>query len=157
MTELIPRSVLFGNPERSSASISPDGMRLAYLAPADGVMNVWVGAVDGHGFEPVTDDRDRPIRQYFWAHDNRHLVYLQDTGGDENWHVNVIDLELGEHRNVTPFDDVQAQVIGSSRRHPGEIVLGLNRDNPQLHDAYLLHLATGGWNSSPPTRATPPG
>lgn len=143
MTELIPRSVLFGNPERSSASISPDGLRLAYLAPADGVMNVWVGAVDGQDFEPVTDDRDRPIRQYFWAHDNRHLVYLQDTGGDENWHVNVIDVESGEHRNVTPFDDVQAQVIGSSRRRPGEIVLGLNRDNPQLHDAYLLHLADG--------------
>ncbi len=55
----------------------------------------------------------------------------------------MIDLESGEHRNVTPFDDVQAQVIGSSRRHPGEIVLGLNRDNPQLHDAYLLHLADG--------------
>ncbi len=96
MTDLIPRSVLFGNPERSSASISPDGRRLAYLAPADGVMNVWVGAVDGHSFAPVTDDRDRPIRQYFWAHDNRHLVYLQDTGGDENWHVHVIDLESGE-------------------------------------------------------------
>ena len=59
-----------------------------------------------------------PIRQYFWAHDNRHLVYLQDTGGDENWHVHVIDLESGEHRNVTPFDDVQAQVIGGIAAAP---------------------------------------
>ena len=97
VTDLIPRSVLFGNPERSSASISPDGQRLAYLAPVDGVMNVWVGDVGGTTSRRSPDDRDRPIRQYFWAHDNRHLVYLQDTGGDENWHVHVIDLETGEH------------------------------------------------------------
>ncbi len=143
MTDLIPRSVLFGNPERSSASISPDGRRLAYLAPADGVMNVWVGAVDGDTFAPVTDDRERPIRQYFWAENNRHLVYLQDTGGDENWHVHVIDLESGEDRDVTPFPDVQAQVLAGNRRHPDQLVLGLNRDNPQLHDPYLLELDTG--------------
>jgi dipeptidyl aminopeptidase/acylaminoacyl peptidase len=143
MSQLIPRSVLFGNPERSSASISPDGRRLGYLAPLDGVMNVWVGAVDGTGFEPVTADRDRPIRQYFWAADNEHLVYLQDTGGDENWHVHVIHLDTGVTRDVTPFPDVQAQIIGGSRRRPGELVLGLNRENPQLHDAYLLELESG--------------
>ena len=143
MTDLIPRSVLFGNPERSSASISPDGLRLAYLAPADGVMNVWVGPVADGQFAPVTNDRERPIRQYAWAHDNRHLIYLQDTGGDENWHVHVTDLETGESRDVTPFPDVQAQIIGGSRNHPGQLLLGLNRDNPQLHDAYLLQLDSG--------------
>ena len=95
VTDLIPRTVLFGNPERSSASISPDGQRLAYLAPVDGLMNVWVGDLGAANFAPVPSDRERPIRQYFWAHDNRHLVYLQDIGGDENWHVHVIDLETG--------------------------------------------------------------
>ena len=143
VTDLIPRTVLFGNPERSSASISPDGQRLAYLAPVDGLMNLWVGDLGAANFAPVSGDRDRPIRQYFWAHDNRHLVYLQDIGGDENWRVHVIDLETGNTRDDTPFDDVQAQVIGVSRRRPGEILLGLNRENPQLHDAYLLQLATG--------------
>ncbi len=81
---LIPREVLFGNPERMSPRLSPDGERLAYLAPKDGVLNVWVGPVGGRpgeDFEPVTDDRKRGIRVCFWAEDNMHIVYLQDEGG----------------------------------------------------------------------------
>jgi dipeptidyl aminopeptidase/acylaminoacyl peptidase len=144
MATLIPRDVLFGNPEKATPTISPDGKRLAHLAPVDGVMNVWVGPADGS--QPavaITHGTDRPIRSYFWAHDNRHLVYLQDTGGDENWHLHVVDLESGQSRDVTPFDRVHAEVIGGSRRHPGTLVVGLNKDNPELHDAYRLELATG--------------
>ena len=83
---LIPREVLFGNPEKIGPRLSPDGERLAYLAPRDGVLNVWVGPAGGQAddFEPVTEDTKRGIRVYFWAEDNRHLVYLQDEGGDEN-------------------------------------------------------------------------
>ncbi|MGN6378063.1 MAG: S9 family peptidase [Gaiellales bacterium] len=144
MSDLIPRAVLFGNPERSSPAVSPDGARVAYLAPDHDVLNVWVGPIDAPDTaRPVTADRERPIRTYFWADDNRHLVYLQDTGGDEDWHVHVVDLETGDIRDVTPFEGVQAQVIGRSRRHPGKILLGLNRDNPQLHDPHLLDLHSG--------------
>ncbi len=144
MATLIPRDVLFGNPEKATPTVSPDGKRLAHLAPVDGVMNVWMGPADGS--QPavaITHGTDRPIRLYFWADDNRHLVYLQDTGGDENWHLHVVDLESGQSRDVTPFERVQAEVIGRSRRHPGALVVGLNKDNPELHDAYRLELATG--------------
>ena len=103
MTDLIPRSVLFGNPERSSASISPDGLRLAYLAPVDGVHERVGGPPSADGSSrpsPTIASAPSAVR---WADDNRHLVYLQDTGGDENWHVHVIDLETGGDRDVTPF------------------------------------------------------
>jgi Tol biopolymer transport system component len=82
---LIPREVLFGNPERIAPRLSPDGERLAFLAPKDGVLNVWVGPVGARleDFEPVTDDRKRGIRVCFWAEDNQHIVYLQDEDGDE--------------------------------------------------------------------------
>src|SRR5581483_6488898 len=88
---LVPRSVLFGNPERISPRISPDGRRLAWIAPDDGVLNVWVADLTdarkpGAG-KAVTNDRDRGIRMFFWAHDNKHLVYEQDKGGDENWRL----------------------------------------------------------------------
>src|SRR5918997_3726512 len=88
---IIPREVLFGNPEKAQPRLSPDGKRLAYLAPVDGVLNVWVGPVDapvgGEDYRPVTMERKRGIRIYFWAEDNEHIVYLQDVGGDEDWRV----------------------------------------------------------------------
>ena len=92
----IPLETLFGNPERTAPRLSPDGTRLAYLAPEDGVLNIWMGPVGEDRFEPVTRDRDRGIRSYFWGHDNRSLFYVQDTGGDENWHLFRVDLASGQ-------------------------------------------------------------
>ncbi len=91
----------------------------------------------------VTADKDRGIREFVWAHDNRHLLYLQDTGGDENWRLYDVDLATGEHRDLTPFDGVQTQIIASSPDFPDDVLIGLNKDNPKFHDVYRLHLGTG--------------
>src|ERR687892_2588183 len=144
---LIPREILFGNPEKVAPRLSPDGERLAYLAPEDGVLNVWVGPVGrpagGDDFEPVTDDRKRGIRVFFWAEDNIHIVYLQDEGGDENWRVHAVDASTKQDRDLTAFDDVQAQIVDSSRRFPDALLVALNRENQELHDVYRLTLSTG--------------
>ena len=124
MADLIPRKILFGNPDRGSPEVAPDGRRLAHLAPVDDVLNVWVGNLDGNGARPVTSDTDRGIRSYRWAEDGRHLVYLQDSGGDENWRFHIVDPETGADRDATPFDGVQARVLGVSRRHPGHMLIG---------------------------------
>jgi dipeptidyl aminopeptidase/acylaminoacyl peptidase len=151
MVELIPRQVLFGNPERISPRISPDGTQLAWIAPSDGVLNVWVapaGTGQGEGINwsaarVVTDDSDRGIRMFAWAHDGRHLLYLQDTGGDENWRLHDVDLATMQRRDLTPFGNVQTQLIAGEKKFPTEILVGMNRDNPQLHDVYRLDLTTG--------------
>jgi dipeptidyl aminopeptidase/acylaminoacyl peptidase len=149
MSELIPLPVLFGNPERVSPRISPDGTQLAWIAPRGGVMNVWLAPVsveagaDLAAAQVITDDVDRGIRQFTWAHDGRHLLYIQDTGGDENWRLHDVDVQTMERRDLTPFDGVQTQLIAMERDRPDEILLGLNRDNPQLHDVYRLDLKTG--------------
>ena len=144
---LIPRTVLFGNPERTQPRISPDGQRLAYIAPLDGVLNVWVGLVGydaGDGaFEPVTRDTDRGIRLYFWAEDGRHLVYLQDKGGNEDWRLYAVDPVTKETRDLTPFENVQARPLEKNRRFRGELLVELNRRDPQFHDVHRLNLATG--------------
>ncbi len=141
--ELIPRAVLFGNPEKSSPEISPDGTRMAYLAPVNDVLNVWVGTVGEDDYRPVTQDTDRGIRMYAWAADNRHILYLQDVGGSENWRLYATDLQSGETRDLTPFENVQARVIGHDKHFPNELLVGLNKDNPQIHDVYHLDLTTG--------------
>lgn len=143
MLPLIPRDVLFGNPERLSPAISPEGGRLAYIAPDDGVLNVWIRTVGREDDKAVTDDRDRGIRQYWWARDGRHVLYAQDRGGDENWRLYTVDLETSAVVDRTPFEGVQATVVAIDKRHPDDVVIALNKDNPQLHDLYRLHLPSG--------------
>src|SRR5688572_24845679 len=81
-TGLIPRRVLFGNPDKAAPRISPDSKQLAYLAPVNGVLNVWVGPVaKPEEAKPVTQDKKRGIRSYFWAYTGKHILYVQDTDG----------------------------------------------------------------------------
>ncbi len=139
---LIPRETIFGNPEKADPQISPDGTRMAYLAPVDGVLNVWVGKLDSNTYAPVTQDTDRGVRLYFWAYDGRHLLYLQDKGGDENWRLYKVDLTNNDIVDLTPFDKVQVQVVGRDKGHPHELLIGLNKDDERFHDVYHLDLRT---------------
>lgn len=141
---LIPHAVLFGNPTRLQPRVSPDGSTLFFLAPDDGVSNVWRAPVDEPDrAEPVTYDRGRGIRTYGLCHDDRTLFYLRDGGGDEGWRLYLVDLATGESRCATPFDGVQARVLMHNRWHPTTMLLGLNLDRRHLHDVYRLDLPTG--------------
>ena len=151
MAELIPREILFGNPERTAPELSPDGRHLAWLAPLEGVLNVFLAPIDAVGPDgiaqdaayPITVDKDRGIRSYGFAYDGRHLFYLQDLGGDENWRLYDVDLETMERRDLTPFDSVQAQLIAVDQHFPDDLLVGLNLESPEYHDVYHLDLPTG--------------
>ncbi len=104
---LIARCVLFGNPDKVSLKVSPDGRRISFLAPRDGVMNVWAAPADDPSKAvPVTADKLRGVRSYFWAYTNEHIIYLQDLGGDENRQVHAVHIDTKEDRNLTPFDEI---------------------------------------------------
>src|SRR6266571_5153466 len=141
--ELIPREILFGNPVKTSPQISPDGTMMAYLAPVNNVLNVWVGKIGSANYQPVTKDEDRGVRFYFWAQDNKHIMYIQDVGGDENWRLYATGLETRETRDLTPFENVQVQVIDHDKHFPNELLIGMNKENPQVHDVYHLDLISG--------------
>ena len=141
---LIPRSVLMGNPDRAAPMLSPNGESLSFLAPVDGVLNVWVGpANDPSAARPVTNDTVRGIRKYFWSYLEDRIVYLQDSAGDENWHVYLVDLTKNETTDLTPIEGVQARIDGVSHKIPEEILVGLNDRDPKLHDVWKLNLVTG--------------
>ena len=142
--ELIPRQVLFGNPDRAGVRISPDGTQISYLSAVDGVLNVWVGPIDDpSAAKPVTHDTKRGIRIYFWAYTNDDVIYLQDKDGDENWRAYAVDLKTGDEIDLTPIEGVRANIENVSYKHPNEILVGLNDRDPRLHDIYRINLETG--------------
>jgi dipeptidyl aminopeptidase/acylaminoacyl peptidase len=141
--ELIPTGVLLGNPAKTAPQISPDAKRLSYLAPYNGVLNVWVRTIGETDDRPVTRDHDRGIQNYFWAYDNTHIMYLQDIAGNDNWRLYGVDLPSGEVRDFTPFDSIWANIVSYNKRFPHELIISMNRDRRQASDAYRLDLESG--------------
>jgi dipeptidyl aminopeptidase/acylaminoacyl peptidase len=162
---LIPRQVLFGNPDKASLKISPNHQMISYLAPLDDVLNVWVAPVDDPGnAEAVTKDTLRGIRIYFWAYNNEQIIYLQDLGGDENWQVHAVNVKTKEDVNLTPYEEIigpdnqpvtmpdgkklrpRANIQEVSYKYPNEILISLNTRNPQFFDVYKLNVISGELN-----------
>lgn len=143
-TPLIPREVLFGNPDKTRVLLSPDGTKIGYLAPVNGVLNVWVGTADDPtSAKPVTKDAYRGIRIFYWAFTNNHVLYLQDKNGDENWRLYAVDLTTGEAKDLTPFEGVQARINRISEDSPQEILVELNNRVQQYHDLHKINIITG--------------
>ena len=141
---LIPRDHLFGNPTRAGGQISPDGKWLSWLAPKDGVLNIWMAASDTPDqARCMSNEKDRPIRDYMWAPDSRSLLYVQDKGGDENFLLYGIDVASGKETTLTPFEDTRVMLVGGSDRFRDRILVGLNNRDARFHDVHLLDLNTG--------------
>jgi dipeptidyl aminopeptidase/acylaminoacyl peptidase len=143
-TPLIPRSALFGNPVRAQARLSPDGRYISFLAPREGVLNVWLapfGRLDAA--KPLTNERKRGIRQHQWADDSRHVLFLQDEAGDENWRVYSVDVQSGQQIDLTPLEKVRAEIVGLSHERPDVALIGLNDRLPEWHDLYEINISTG--------------
>ncbi|MEQ3553871.1 S9 family peptidase [Pseudonocardia nematodicida] len=134
-------------PERTAATISPDGSRLAFLAPWKTRLNVWVSDIDDPAAEPrcVTADETRPVQRYHWTDDPRWLLYLQDSGGDENWHIFRIDLDDADAPAVdlTPYPGATALGPEFPADRPGKVVVQLNAREATRFDLYEIDIATG--------------
>lgn len=142
--QVIPRGVLFGNPEKASFRASPDGKHVSWLAPREGVLNVFVAPIDNlDDAVAVTNDDYRGIRQYFWAENSSHIIYMQDKGGDENFHAYSVNLETDERIELTPYDGARAQIQQTSKNFPNHILVGVNNRDPQLFDIHKVDVTTG--------------
>ena len=141
---LIPRTSLFGNPVKSAGKISPDGKSFAFIAPRDGVMNLWVAPIgDVAAAKPLTAETKRPIRQYFWSPDSKQLLFINDAGGDENFLLYGVDINTAAVRSLTPFQKTRVRLIQVSPDVPDRILVGINNRDAKWHDVYSLDLASG--------------
>ena len=142
-SKLIPRTILFGNPQRTSPQLSPDGNRLAWIAPDEGVLNVWVRTIGVDDERIVTRDRSTGIRMFFWSEDSQRILYVQDRDGDENFHLYAVDLATNESLDLTPFENATVADVITDRNHPHEALVAVNDRDPQLFDLHRVQLATG--------------
>lgn len=143
MVSLIPRAALFGNPVRTQARLSPDGRYISFLAPRQGVLNVWLAPSSNlEAARPITADGKRGIREHYWALTGAHVLYTQDEGGDENWRVMSVDVESGAQIDLTPLQGVQAQLVGLSAERANVALIGLNDRKPEWHDLYEIDVVT---------------
>ncbi len=140
--QTIPMRDFFRNPEKAGFEVSPDGQSIAFLQPWESRLNIHVRAREGSAVTRVTGVKDRDIRQYLWK-GNDHLVYLKDDGGDENYHLYVVDRGGKSTRELTPFPKVRAQIVDALINSDEELLIGLNKRNPQLFDVYRLNVRTG--------------
>ena len=150
---LVDREVFFGNPEISGGELSPDGRWVSFIKPLDGIRNVWVKAID-EPFEaarPMTADSTRPVQGYFWSQDSRVILFVQDQGGNENFHVYSVDpssepaagSQVPPALDLTPLDDVRASIYAVPENDPSHILVGLNDRDAAVHDVYRIDITTG--------------
>jgi len=142
---LIPRNLLFGNPDKINPQISLDGKYISYVAPLEGVLNIWIEPVEGKDIvaHPITFDKKRGIRSYVWAYDHQHILYVQDDDGDENWNIFSVHIKTGELKNLTRMKKVVTTIVKTSPNFPEEIIIGMNNRDPQFSDYYRLNIRTG--------------
>lgn len=142
--EPVPRQALFDDPEFSQVRISADGEYISYLAPYEGVRNVWIAPTDApEKAEPLTSDDDRGIHAYFWTYTDEHIVYGQDEDGDENFTLYAVDIETGDETRLTPESDVLARVMQLSPDYPDELLVQVNDREPEHFDVKRINIRDG--------------
>jgi dipeptidyl aminopeptidase/acylaminoacyl peptidase len=141
---LIPRKTFFENANALDPRLSPDGCWLAWIAAFDGVMNVWLAPrADLTSARPLTRQTDRPIFAHWFARTNAHVMFLKDKDGDENFNLWCVGIDGSAARNLTPYRDVLAVVLGMHRENPHLLAVGMNDRDPRWHDVYILDIRTG--------------
>lgn len=140
---LIPREVLLGNPEKARPQISPDGKMISYLASVDAVLNVWVKTIGKVDDRQVTFDTTQGIIFYGWTADSKSILYVQDQEGNENYRLYGVNLKTGKVKDFTPFENVRVRVVAWDTDFPKQLIISMNKRNPQIYDVYRLNLRNG--------------
>ena len=139
---LLPMEDFFRNPETAAFSISPDGKKLAFARPWQHRMNVYVRDIATGNEKRITSATERDIAGFFWKGSGK-IVYAQDFGGDENFHVYITDIKGSESRDLTPFGKVKAGVLDDLEDDPVHMLISMNQRNAEIFDVYRCNIETG--------------
>lgn len=139
---LIPMKDFFKNPEKASFQISPNGEYLSFMMPYKSRMNVFIQKVGSDDAVRITSAEERDISGYFWASNNR-IVYMKDKGGDENFHMFAVGIDGQTEIDLTPYDKVRVEIVDDLEDIDDEMIISMNKNNPQLFDVYRINIISG--------------
>ncbi len=139
---LIPLRDFFKNPDKTSYQLSPNGQYISFMKPWKKRLNVHIQKIGEDKVIRITKAEKRDISGYMWANNNR-ILYIQDKGGDENFHAYAVNIDGTNPKQLTPFDKVRVQLIDKLENSPDEVLIGLNKRNPRIFDVYRLNINTG--------------
>jgi len=140
---LIPRIVLASPPEKTDIHISPDGTMIAYIAPLLGIPNVWIKTLGNNDDHAVTNQTKQRVDSFYWAENSKEILFVQDNQGNEKWHIYKTDIKTQKTVDVTPFENVTATIIGTSKKNHDVVLIAMNKENQNLFDAYKLDIMSG--------------
>ncbi len=148
-TRLIPLRDFFKNPEKTAYKISPDGKYFSFLAPHNNRLNVFIQKINADNAARITDnairitdEANRDIVNYFWGN-NEQIIYLQDSKGDENFHLYAVNTDGSSIKDYTPFEKITVRLIDELEEIDSEVLIAMNKRNPEIFDAYRLNIKTG--------------
>ncbi len=142
---LIPMKDFFRNPEKAGFQLSPNGEYIAFLQPWQSRLNVHVQKIGEDKITRITQATERDIVSYVWK-GNGQILYIQDKGGDENWRLYAAGIEGGPARELTPFDKVRVNFVDRLEDNDDEVIIALNKRNPQIFDVFRLNVNSGEMN-----------
>ena len=139
-SKLIPRHEIFGNASFNNPSISPDGTKIAYISPYNGIPNIWVKTVEKNDAHPITFDNNRGINSYAWTYDNKYIVYSQDRDGKENWQLWKVNLKTNAASSLTPPHQ-RSHILSYTKENPDKMLIAAS--SPHGFNVQLINLTSG--------------
>ena len=144
-TNIIPLEDFFKSPEKADFNLSPKGNYISYMKPweeGNRRMNIYVKKMDSNEEIRLTSEKDRSIYGYLWLSETR-IAYVKDEGGDENIHIFAVNIDGTNEIDLTPFEDIKAQLVDDLEDDPKYMLIGLNKRDKRIHDVYRLNVETG--------------
>lgn len=133
----------FQKPKQSTFRFSPNGQYISYREKdADGKRHIYVKNTETNEVKQVIKEGEDLISGYGWANNNR-LIYFKDQGGDENYRMYAANLDGSQQKALTPYDQVQVNIIDDLKDQKDHMIISMNKDNPQIFEPFKININSG--------------
>lgn len=136
----IPLEDFFRNPDKTNFQLSPDGKQYAFLKPYKNRLNIFVQDLDGKNIKQVTRLTSRNVGSYCWAND-KSLIFFPDSRSGAFLYS--VDKEGRTIKELFANEKLNIKLINWKNISNNELVLGLNKRDSTVFDAYKLNLTSG--------------